>query len=132
MSPEHVMTGCCSGVCMAHMACMVQLGTLCLDWLHDDFLWKQLLVSLQELRSTRLERQELHDHLQTANASSTAAEEQLEVLKAQLETAKQATADAQQQQQDINAQLQSTEEYAMSLKEELQRKQDEVGGNHCC
>lgn len=84
------------------------------------------MSSLQELRSTRLEQRELSNQLTEATASLSETAEKQEGFRAQLEAAQQAAADAQQQRDELTVQLKSTEDYAFSLKEELEAKHDEV------
>jgi hypothetical protein len=88
----------------------------------------------QELRSTRLERQDLSEQLLAANAALAEAQASVQEQAGQLDAANAAAAQAEARCGELEVQLQGVERRCAELKAELAEKADEVGGLqcHCC
>lgn len=84
--------------------------------------------SVQELRSTRLERQQLSEQLVEANSIIATTKGQIEQQAGDLTNMTKAAAHAEKRCEELSSKLGSMEEQSASLRAELARKADEVCG----
>jgi chromosome segregation ATPase len=85
----------------------------------------------QELRSTRLERQDLNEQLLAANAALDEAQASVQEQAGQLSSANAALEQAEARCGELEVQLQGVEQRCADLKAELAEKADEVSVR-CC